>query len=171
MRNKLIDKDALVAWIESQIDSLERNSGCSGIFGEYQMAVYDKLLSFIDTLEAKENNNVWNNASDFSKAEAGRSILVIEDNGRAELLKSPSAERLLYFRSTNLKMWAYVDELLSITAHFDVKEVNLKQEIQQHINDCLDIKFPTTDIKMIAKDVEYTARKFFELGLKVQKGE
>ena len=52
----------------------------------------------------------------------------------------------------------------------DVKEENLEQEIQQHINDCLDIKFPTTDIKMIAKDVEYTARKFYELGLKA-KGE
>ena len=52
----------------------------------------------------------------------------------------------------------------------DVKEVDLEKEIQQHINDCLDIKFPTTDIKMIAKDVEYTARKFYELGLKA-KGE
>ena len=48
-----------------------------------------------------------------------------------------------------------------------IKEV-LEKEIQQHINDCLDIKFPTTDIKMIAKDVEYTARKFFELGLKMR---
>lgn len=53
---KLIDKDKVVAYIESQIDSLERNSGCSGIFGETQMAVYDKLLSFIDTLEMKEAN-------------------------------------------------------------------------------------------------------------------
>ena len=49
-------------------------------------------------------------------------------------------------------------------------KVNLEKEIQQHINDCLDIKFPTTDIKLIAKDVEYTARKFFELGMK-SKGE
>ena len=53
----------------------------------------------------------------------------------------------------------------------DIVEVDLEKEIQQHINDCLNIKFPTTDIKMIAKDVEYTARKFFELGLKAQKGE
>ena len=58
----------------------------------------------------------------------------------------------------------------SIIDTLEVKEVNLEQEIQQHINDCLDIKFPTTDIKLIAKDVEYTARKFFELGLKA-KGE
>jgi hypothetical protein len=53
----------------------------------------------------------------------------------------------------------------------NTKEVDLEQEIQQHINNCLDIKFPTTDIKMIAKDVEYTARMFFELGFKAQKGE
>ena len=53
---KLIHKDRVVAWIEREIDSLERNSGCSGIFGETQMAVYDKLLSFLDTLEVKEAN-------------------------------------------------------------------------------------------------------------------
>jgi hypothetical protein len=57
-------------------------------------------------------------------------------------------------------------EILSFLDTLEVKEVDLEKEIQQHINDCLDIKFPTTDIKTIAKDVEYTARKFFELGLK-----
>lgn len=61
-------------------------------------------------------------------------------------------------------------ELMNFLDTLEVKEVDLEKEIQQHINDCLDIKFPTTDIKMIAKDVEYTARKFFELGLKA-KGE
>ena len=63
--------------------------------------------------------------------------------------------------------------LTNLLCHLDtleVKEVDLEKEIQQHINDCLDIKFQTTDIKLIAKDVEYTARKFFELGLK-SKGE
>ena len=49
-----IDKSALVAWIENQIDSLERNSGCSGIFGDCQMAVFDRLYSFLDTLEVEE---------------------------------------------------------------------------------------------------------------------
>jgi hypothetical protein len=63
------------------------------------------------------------------------------------------------------------DSLLNFIDTLEVKEVDLEKEIQQHINDCLDIKFPTTDVKMIAKDVEYTARKFFELGLKTQKGE
>ena len=62
-------------------------------------------------------------------------------------------------------------EILSFLNTLEVKEVDLEQEIQQHINNCLDIKFPTTDRKMIAKDVEYTAHMFFELGLKAQKGE
>ena len=57
------------------------------------------------------------------------------------------------------------------SAKYIIDTKTLEKEIQQHINDCLDIKFPTTDIKMIAKDVEYTARKFFELGLKAPKGE
>ena len=62
-------------------------------------------------------------------------------------------------------------EILSLLDTLEVKEVDLEKEIQQHINGCLNIKFPTTDIKLIAKDVEYTARKFFELGLKAQKEE
>lgn len=68
------------------------------------------------------------------------------------------------------RITGYVD-ILSFIDTLEVKEVDLEKEIQQHINDCLNIKFPTTDTKMIAKDVEYTARKFFELGLKAQKGE
>ena len=53
-----INKAALVAWIENQTESLERNSGLSGIFGETQMAVYDRLYSFLDTLEVKEVDEV-----------------------------------------------------------------------------------------------------------------
>lgn len=64
-----------------------------------------------------------------------------------------------------------LNSLIFFIDTLEVKEVDLEKEIRQHINDCLNIKFPTTDIKMIAKDVEYTARKFFELGLKAQKGE
>ena len=71
---------------------------------------------------------------------------------------------------TRCKEEAY-NEVLSFLDTIEAKEVDLEQEIHQHINDCLDIKFPTTNIKMIEKDVEYTARKFFELGLKAQKGE
>ena len=126
---KLIDKDALVAEIKRRIKErdFQMKSGC-WISSTY---MYEDLLDFLNTLEVKEIDSVWNNASDFPKAEAGRSILLIENDGRTELLKSPSAERLFYFRPTNLKMWAYVDELLSITAHFEVKKVDYGIEVHK----------------------------------------
>lgn len=46
----------------------------------------------------------------------------------------------------------------------DIKEEpvseELEKEIQRHLKDCLDVKFPTTDIESIKKDVEFTARHF-----------
>ena len=59
--------------------------------------------------------------------------------------------------------------ILGIIDTLEVKEVDLEKEIQDHIKECLDIKFPTTDIELIKKDVAYTAKKFFELGLKHRK--
>jgi hypothetical protein len=47
----------------------------------------------------------------------------------------------------------------------------LEKEIQDHLRECLDVKFPTTNIEIIKKDVEYTSRKFFELGLRVNNPE
>jgi len=61
-------------------------------------------------------------------------------------------------------------KLSSFIKSLEMKEVDLEKEIQDHIKECLDVKFPTTNIELIKKDVEYTARKFFELGLKT-KGE
>ena len=49
-----IDKDALVSEINRIIDDLEKNSGYIGIFGDGQMAICGKILSFIDTLETVE---------------------------------------------------------------------------------------------------------------------
>jgi len=57
-----------------------------------------------------------------------------------------------------------------ILQHLEVKEVDLEKEIQDHIRECLDVKFPTTNIELIKKDVAYTAKKFYELGLKAKKG-
>lgn len=172
-----IDKSALVA----EMKRLENDEFLCDSYDEatgFQSALR-MVQEFIDTLEVKEINNVWNNASDFSKAEAGRSMLLIEDNGRAELLKSPSAERLFYFRTTNLKMWAYVDELLSITAHFEVKKVDYGIEVhkyaQEHFNvyDDVNKTLQTKENKTLLgrKDFEDIAKHFFELGLKAQKGE
>ena len=62
-------------------------------------------------------------------------------------------------------------KILNIIDTLEVKEVDLEKEIQDHIKECLDVKFPTTDVELIKKDVVYTAKKFYELGLKAQKGE
>ena len=48
-------------------------------------------------------------------------------------------------------------------------EVDLEKEILEYIKECLDVKFPTTDIELIKKDVAYTARHFYELGMSVMR--
>lgn len=42
----------------------------------------------------------------------------------------------------------------------EAEDDDLEEEIQRHLKDCLDVKFPTTDIESIKKDVECTARHF-----------
>ena len=59
-------------------------------------------------------------------------------------------------------------DILSFIDTLEVKEVDLEKEIEEHLEECLDVKFPTTDIELIKKDVAYTARIFFELGLKAK---
>lgn len=173
---ELIDKSALVAEIE------RRNVICKKValdlrtqenkdYYQGKAEAYKEVLDILDTLEVKEINNAWNNASDFPKAEAGRSILLIEDNGNAELLKSPSAERLFYFRPTNLKMWAYVDELLSITTYSEVKEVDLEKELiewhKEHFKK--DGTFIGVSGFYLTNNSQMDiAKHFFELGLKAQ---
>ena len=71
----------------------------------------------------------------------------------------------------NAKADAYRNALVILENALEVKEVDLEKEIQDHIKECLDIKFPTTDIELIKKDVAYTARKFYELGLKAKNWE
>lgn len=51
-----ISKSALVAEIEKIIDTLIKNSGCIGAFGENQITVYESVLSLINTLEVKKMN-------------------------------------------------------------------------------------------------------------------
>ena len=94
-------------------------------------------------------------------AEIKSRISDIEISQKAGLIKKRDADKkILLFKS-----------VLSLIDTLEVKEVDLEKEIQDHLKECLDVKFPTTDIELIKKDVEYTARKFFELGLKAQKGE
>ena len=88
-----------------------------------------------------------------------RKLCVLSQSSEVELRKNAAMQNGVYCN------------LLSFLDTLEVKEVDLEKEIEEHIKECLDIKFPTTDIELIKKDVAYTARKFFELGFKAQKGE
>jgi len=59
-----IKKSAVVAEINRIIDDLEKNSGYIGIFGDGQMAICGKILSFIDTLETIEISTDDSNLDD-----------------------------------------------------------------------------------------------------------
>ena len=93
-----------------------------------------------------------------------KSALVKEIDRRIQFFTKES-------RNSNSDIVIALFGLRSFLDTLEVKEVDLEQEIQNHIKECLDVKFPTTDVELIKKDVAYTARLFFELGLKVQKGE
>lgn len=85
-----------------------------------------------------------------------------------ESIDAGGATRGVYL-SERMKEDSYI---LSFIDTLEVKEVDFDKEIETHLKDCLDAKFPTTDIELIKKDVTYTAKKFFELGFEAaQKGE
>lgn len=171
-----IDKSAVMAEIERRLEriantSSEDNRELSAIRGAQQYELI-KLVQYIDTLEVKD---LYEQCVQYDSIKAGI-------QAHAETY-SFNIESMLFQQLTKeqQKLWRKEIEQAVISGgdagyllakdtrykeNLEVKDVDLEKEIQQHINDCLDIKFPTTDIKTIAKDVEYTARKFFELGLK-----
>lgn len=82
---------------------------------------------------------------------------------KGQLIRGACASQIVM--ETNCKDEAYNEVLAIITSlQQEQPEVDLEKEIQKHIKECLDIKFPTTDIELIKKDVAYTARKFYGLG-------
>ena len=103
-----------------------------------------------------------------------KSAVVAEIDKRMEELRPTNTHKMQTGEKMDRDVLMWLNALTWVKKSIntlEAKEVDLEEEIQQHINDCLDIKFPTTNIELIKKDVEYTARKFFELGLKAQKGE
>ena len=93
-----------------------------------------------------------------------KDVLITEIERRREINKQCmlGLKNLDYYQG---KVDAHND-ILSFIDTLEVKDVDLEKEIQDHIKECLDVKFPTTNIELIKKDVAYTAKKFFELGIK-----
>ena len=166
-----IDKDALAAEINRRIKEIDE-------IGTYlsPKGVLTNLLCSLDSIEVKDP---YAECIQYDSIKAGiqANAETYSFNIESELFNQLTTEEQQTLWRKEIEQ-AYVSggevgvELAKdprYKENIKTKEVNLDKEIQQHINDCLDIKFPTTDTKMIAKDVEYTARKFFELGLKAQK--
>lgn len=62
----MTDKEIIRAEIESYIDTLERNSGLTGHFGDAQMGLCEKLLTFIDSMpEEPENDDLKEEIKNF----------------------------------------------------------------------------------------------------------
>lgn len=80
-------------------------------------------------------------------------------------------EHMDYYSTEAKGEYNAFSKLKSFLNVIEVKEVDLDREIETYLKECLNIKFPTTDIELIKKDAICTAKHFFELGLKAQKGE
>lgn len=87
-------------------------------------------------------------------------------------MKNLTHEMSKFYYASNYNEWKFAlneyKSLMSFINTLDAANVDLEKEIQDHIKECLDVKFPTTDIELIKKDVAYTARKFYTLGLKAK---
>lgn len=170
-----INKSAVVAEIERKIRTEQGYSSGDAECGYRDCA--REILSFLDTLEVIDP---YEQCVQYDSIKAGiqAHAETYSFNIESELFNQLTKEQQELWRKEIEQACVSGGEAgvelardLRYKENIEVKEVDLEKEIKQHINNCLNIKFPTTDIKMIAKDVEYTARKFFELGLKAQKGE
>ena len=196
---KLIDKDALVAEIERRIESCAKqredmlNVQCHTLADDAsaRMGELRCFQDFIDTLEVKEDNLLTEKPIERELAEAYINVFDKKFGNKLPKLKGTQLHDFKNFINTceqtfHMKYFDYhatqgklFEKLALLWAVWgkehlstEMKEVDLEKEIETHLKECLDVKFPTTDIELIKKDVRYTAEMFFELGLKAaQKGE
>ena len=169
-----IEKSALSSEIEKKVKYEETWMEKQGYTGYHQglRDAYRNILSFLDTLEVVDP---YEQRVQYDSIKSGI-------QAQAETY-SFNIESELYNQQTTKegqKLWRKEIEQAFVIGgeagvelakdprykeNLEVKDVDLEKEIQDHIKECLDIKFPTTDIELIKKDVAYTARKFFELGV------
>ena len=148
-----IPKDALVAEIERmKVDAIQFP------FEEYgTVGTCNKLLSFLDTLEVKEINNVWHDKRKTIPEDGSEQIICIKEDGLAVLTSGKIVNGTI--------KWAYLGDLLNININVEVKEVDLEKELN-------DYGYHYDYVSLASrKELVDFARHFFELGLKTQKGE
>ena len=100
-----IDKSALVAEIERRRNYYENIQMIKPVY-ESNIEDFNELLSFIDTLEVKDVDNVWHDASETPKGAGDKEILVQFSDSHASVLEIDDWEYL-----DHQTKWAYLKDL------------------------------------------------------------
>lgn len=154
--SQYIDKSALIVEIERRISALKANKSIiSMLTGGMFVNEFKDLLSFLDTLEVKETKNfIWNNARTTVPEDSTNQIICIKEDG----LAVPTIGKIV----DGTVKWAYLDDLLNTNSfNAEVKEVDLEKEFDK----CCENYIFDDECEV------YTAKRFFKLGFKAQKGE
>lgn len=103
----LIDKDALVAWIRSRLHPVVVQHETN--YDDWDRGADSErlnILSFINTLEVKEVDNVWHDASETPKGAGDKEILVQFSDFHTSVLEIDDWEYL-----DHQTKWAYLKDL------------------------------------------------------------
>lgn len=93
---------------------------------------------------------------------------------KEELLKPQREEEIKFVTEPSQYRAGVLDCINSILASLSFvvvnqEETDLDKEISHYIDESLAVKFPTTDIELIKKDIAYTARYFWNKGFNAKK--
>lgn len=169
---KLIDKAAVVAEIEDKIkkytlrgeESDFLQDGSAKYWGGV-LSCLNEIHSYLNTLEVKEENFIWNNARTTVPEDSTNQIICIKEDGLAVSTVGKIVNGTI--------KWAYLDDLLNINSfNVEVKEVDLEKIIKEEYlkRRCYGGK---DNMLVILNEPQFNdvTKHFFELGLKAQKGE
>ena len=147
---KLIDKDKVIAEIERRIQFFTEDSSNFKSNSDIVIALYG-LKSFIDTIDIKEVDSIWNDARKTIPEDSSNQIICIKEDDLAVVTIGKLA--------LGTKKWAYLKDLLNIS-NVQVKEVDLEKEVDKWYNSEASKEFEN----VLYKDIEKCAKYFFELG-------
>ena len=157
---KLIDKDRVVAEIEGIYQETNYEPFTDEVLGKRN--VCRKMLDFLNTIETKEANPIWNDARKTIPEDSSNQIICIKEDD----LAVATVGKLV--RST--KKWAYLNDLLNIS-DVETKNVNLEKELKILDNTLFDldgVAIAGATHYLTVEDVKDIARRFFEMGLKTK---
>ena len=126
------------AEIERYVDSLERNSGMAGPFGDAQMALCDRLLSFIDSLQEEPvSEDLANAAIEYCGGHKGldarvRAAFVVGANWQKEQIAARDKTLDYYTFENGEKRFAqYILEMISNGWHINAIKTACNDKIKE----------------------------------------